>query len=122
MVSGRAVAAIAILVSALAAGACTSPGSASPSPDVSPTAARAHRGEVHVTIFHGTHFDGAWELAGGQDFARRAALLRRLRAALPEPGNALVVGNGDDIDPGIGRGRTVGYRFIVDPGPDVGGV
>lgn len=76
---------------------------------------------AHITIFHATHFDGAWVLANGTDFARRATLLRRLRAALPEPANALVVGNGDDIDPAVGRGSVVDNRFTVERGPDTGG-
>ena len=116
-----------LLVSVLVAGtACTSPQNGRPSgvasPAVSTTSPSAHRGQARVTIFHATHFDGAWVLAGGQDFARRAALLRRLRAALPEPRNALVVGNGDDIDPGLGRGSYADYDFTVEHGPDVRGM
>jgi 2',3'-cyclic-nucleotide 2'-phosphodiesterase (5'-nucleotidase family) len=126
VISRRFVTSAALLVGMLLAGtACTSAQTKSPtrldSPPGASTAARVHRGEVHVTIFHGTHFDGAWALGEGQDFARRAALLHRLRAALPEPSNALVVGNGDDIDPGAGRGSVVDNQLGVEHGPDTAG-
>lgn len=117
---------VALLVSVLMAGtACTSSqGEGASAPRSSPatsTAAAGHRGEAQVTIFHGTHFDGAWALAGGPDFAQRTALLHRLRAALPEPDNALVVGNGDDIAPAVGRGSVVDNQFTLDEGRDTGG-
>lgn len=114
-----------LMVAVLLAGtACTTPTSTTPShlstPMTSPAPAGPKR-TTHVTIFHATHFDGAWVLANGTDFARRATLLRKLRAALPEPANALVVGNGDDIDPGVGRGSLVDNRFTVERGPDTEG-
>lgn len=125
MVSSRRGAVLALMLIVIGASACTSPESGRPPVVSDSSAGRTTEppdgGVARVTIFHATHFDGAWALGGGQDFARRATLLRRLRAALPEPDHVLVVGNGDDIDPGAGRGAFDDIQFTLESGPDSSG-
>lgn len=56
----------------------------------------AQNAEVQVTIFHDTHFHGNLLGSDGTTFANYIGLIEKLRSELPQPGNSLFVGNGDD--------------------------